>query len=137
MGKALTISKVSALTGVTVDTIRFYERKGLIPRPIRNHAGYRIYTAEMVGRIKFIRQARNYGFSLVEIEDLLAIAKAGPTVCSGMKERLQRRIAAIDGDLEHLKAMRDRLEQLTVVCSDQRPCRDCHLISAITQAHPG
>ncbi len=134
MAKALTISKVSSLTGLAVDTIRFYERKGLIPSPARNEAGYRIYTSDIVERIQFIKRARGFDFSLNEIEELLTIARAGPAVCSGMKDRLQRRVVEIDRNIAHLTDVRARIVDLMSGVCVERPCKDCHLIDAILRA---
>ncbi len=131
MAKALTISKVSSLTGLAVDTIRFYERKGLIPSPGRNEAGYRIYTADIIERIRFVKRARGFDFSLNEIEELLKIASAGPSVCVGMKDRLQRRVVEIDQNIAHLKDVRERIVDLMSDVCVERPCNDCHLINAI------
>jgi len=132
MAKSNTISMVSKLTGVPVDTIRFYERKGLLPKPPRNQAGYRIYTPEIIQLLQFVKSARVYGFSLSEIEELLAIAHSGPPAKCDIRERLRRRIDTVDQEINHLIDVRRRLQSLLVVCGDEERCRDCRLVEAIS-----
>ncbi len=135
MGKTLTISMVAAKTDLSVDTIRFYERKGLIPKPARNSAGYRIYTQAIVERIQFIKRARAFGFSLNEIENLLAINNGGgPQACSGMKERIENRINEIDSDIDRLRQARTQLVRLVGICAECDRRESCTLIKTIQQS---
>lgn len=136
MQEPLTISRVAALTGTAVDTLRFYERKKLIQAPPRNHSGYRIYTPEIVERIRFIKSARDHGFSLNEIEELIAIDRHGPPELCGIGDRIRERIIRIDNEIERLSETRQRLVTLRGACVESRRCDACHLIKAISAAAP-
>ncbi len=133
MANPLTIGKVAAMTGVSVDTLRFYERKGLLPQAERNGSGYRVYTPAIVERINFIKRARTYGFSLDESRQLIAVIESGPAACGDIRERIHSRIADIDARIAQLEDARERLADLAQRCVDHSRCGECHLIKAIAQ----
>jgi len=133
MANQLTIGKVAALTGVSVDALRFYERKGLLPQAERNSSGYRVYTPAIVERIHFLKRARAYGFSLDESRQLIAIIESGPAACGDIKERIHGRIADINARIAQLEDARERLAELAQRCIDHSRCHECHLIKAIAQ----
>ncbi|MDP6106829.1 MAG: heavy metal-responsive transcriptional regulator [Candidatus Brocadiia bacterium] len=92
----LTIGKVARQSGVGVETVRFYEREGLIEQPPRRPSGYRQYPQEAVLRLCFIRRAKQLGFSLREIKELLALRVGGSTSCSEVRQRAEAKIAVVE-----------------------------------------
>lgn len=133
MNKKMTIGKVAAYTGVATDTLRFYERKGLIKQPARNASGYRVYTPESIERILFIKRARHFGLTLSDIGELVSIMETGPRPGCAIRQSIRSRIVAIDGDIRHLQETRTRLSTLADACADRVHCGDCHLAKVIAQ----
>lgn len=122
--RALTIGDVARAAGVGVETIRFYERRGLLPAPPRTAAGYRLYSPSAFERIRFIRHAKALGFTLEEIEDLLSLRRAPGCTCADVKERADRKIAA-------LTAMRRALANIAAACPGDGPTSDCPILAAL------
>jgi len=117
MENELTIGHVAKLSGVPVDTIRFYERKGLIQEPPRNPSGYRVYHAEAIEQIRFIRESRDLRFSLDEIGKLMSLLFTKDKNCSGIQQLLETKIEYIHTEIEKLVAASERLKQLRDDCS--------------------
>ena len=117
----LTIGKLAASGGVGVETIRFYQRKGLLEAPARD-GGIRRYGSEDVRRLKFIRQAQAAGFTLAEIGELLDLDASEDR--SRVRELARARIEALDGRIEELKRARDALHRLARECGEgtSGPC---------------
>src|SRR6266852_273541 len=90
--KPLTIGQVARQAGVGVETVRFYERQGLLEEPSRRESGYRQYPEDVVARLRFIRRAKELGFSLKEIAELIALRLDPATMCSDIKERAEAKI---------------------------------------------
>lgn len=110
MVDGLKIGELAARSGVSRDTIRFYEREGLLPRPLRTPALYRIYTAEDEGRLRFIRQAQALGLTLDDIRELVHQQQLRtPGECRRVATLLRERIEAIDRKLAELRAFRRQL----------------------------
>jgi len=112
-GKPITIGKVAKLSGVGVETIRFYEREGLLNKPKRKESGYRLFEAEVVGRIKFIKRAKQLGFSLREIRELLSLRVDSRVSATEVKKRVDSKIEQIDRRIYDLKKVRNALAQLS------------------------
>ena len=117
MEKELTIGRVSRLSGVPVDTIRFYERKGLIQEPPRNQSGYRVYHTGAIEQIRFIRESRDLRFSLDEIGKLMSLLFAQDKNCSGIQQLLETKIEHINTEIDKLVAASQRLKQLRGDCN--------------------
>jgi DNA-binding transcriptional MerR regulator len=109
MRQLLTIGKVAALAEVSRDTIRYYERLGLLPRPARTPAGYRLYADSIVHRLDVIRNAQTFGFSLVEIAGFLRVRESGGKPCGEVRAAAERMLQAIDRQIVDLKATRERM----------------------------
>ncbi len=107
------VAELAELVGVRPDTIRYYERAGLLPPPPRTSAGYRLYPASTVDRVRFIRGCARLGLRLVDIADLLAVRDTGVCPCEPAEHLLQRRIADIDAELARLSTLRAELVQMT------------------------
>lgn len=109
---ALKVSDVAAEAGVSSDTIRFYERKGLLAPPERTSSGYRQFDAEAVRRVRFIKGAQSLGLKLAEIQELLEIQDRGACPCGHTRVMVERRISELDREVVRLKALRSDLSTL-------------------------
>ena len=112
VGMALRVSEVAEKAGVSPDTVRFYEKEGLVPEPPRSPAGYREYDDLIPERIRFIKGAQEMGLKLSEIGELLEIQDRGACPCGHTKTLVERRIAEIDAEIERLTALRSDLAGL-------------------------
>ncbi len=129
--ESLKIGQVASLAEVGVETIRFYERRGLIEEPPRRASGYRQYLPEAVTRIRFIRRAKGLGFSLQEIKELLALRVDTDTTCADVKDRATAKILRLQDKLEILERMRLALEALVALCSGSGPLTECPILETI------
>ncbi|MBZ0252568.1 MAG: heavy metal-responsive transcriptional regulator, partial [Candidatus Methylomirabilis sp.] len=116
---------------VNVETVRFYERKGLVARPAREGGGFRKYPREVVRRIRFIRSGKALGFTLKEIEELLALRVSGATRCEDVRRRAEKKIRTIDEKLRELERMKRALEGLTAACRGKRKTSACPILDAL------
>jgi DNA-binding transcriptional MerR regulator len=123
----MTIGKLAAAEGVGVETVRFYQRRGLLPQPERRGSGYREYSDADRSRLVFIRRARRLGFTLGEIAELLGPAEAQST--TEIQTAAQAKLAAIDEQVRELMRQRCRLRQLVRVCEhgDGKQCASLQL----------
>lgn len=131
MANSLTIGKVALLAEVGVETIRFYERKGLIDEPPRLESGYRQYPEETVSRLRFIRRAKELGFTLKEIKELLALRIEPDTTCEDIRHRADAKIGDIEAKIGTLKKMKKALVKLTLSCSGSGPVGECPILEAM------
>jgi MerR family transcriptional regulator, copper efflux regulator len=111
--KPMTIGQVAKLAGVGVETIRFYEREGLLNKPKRKQSGYRMFGPEVVNRIRFIRNVKDLGFSLKEIRELLFLRVDSRGTAAEVKKRVDSKISQIDLRISDLKKVRNALAQLS------------------------
>lgn len=109
MSQLLTIGKVAALAGVTPDTIRYYERMKLLPKPSRTQAGYRLYLAGVVHRLEVIRNAQTFGFSLTQIAEFFRVREAGGWPCGEVRVAAERILQAVDRQIADLIATRTQM----------------------------
>ena len=109
MSQLLTIGRVAALAEVSRDTIRYYERLGLLPKPLRTPAGYRLYANAIVHRLDVIRSAQQFGFSLGEIARFLKVRESGGKPCGEVRAAAARMLQAVDQQIADLKATRKRM----------------------------
>jgi MerR family mercuric resistance operon transcriptional regulator len=131
---SLTIGQVARRAGVNVQTLRYYERTGLLPEPPRGPSGYRLYPPETVDLIRFVKRAQELGFTLREIQELLALrdpAARGP--CEEVRRLAEEKIAAIGEKIERLASMRSALEKLVRSCRRRSGPQPCPIIEALTQ----
>jgi DNA-binding transcriptional MerR regulator len=120
------IGQVAVQAAVNVQTLRYYERRGLMPAIRRRASGYRDYDATAVDRVRFIKHAQALGFTLDDISELLADSD-----CARARSRAERAIARIDGKLAELTRMREILVELTAECRDHEVDRDCPILRRI------
>ncbi len=141
---AMTIGRLARKAGVGVETIRFYERKGLIEQPPRpRDGGYRVYPEETAHRIRFIRQAHELGFSLREVQDLLSL-RADPEADSrDVRARAAAKLAEVKRKITELERIRAALEDLIAACPGRGALRNCSIMEtlrageATCENHPG
>src|SRR5260370_41833033 len=119
----ISTSELAKRGSVNLETIRYYERVGLLPKPPRSGAGYRLFSPESVRRVRFIKRAQELGFSLKEIKELLALRIAPGSTRADVRKRAEAKIAHIDAKVEHLRAMKKTLFPLTKPCSCNAPPR--------------
>lgn len=124
----VTIGQLAERSGVGVETIRFYERKGLITQPRRPASGYRKYDDQTAERIRFVQQAQELGFTLSEIKQLLSLRVDPGTSCADVRAKATEKIAGIDEKLVTLRKMRGALVEITKTCSGAGPTSDCPIL---------
>ncbi len=131
MRQAFPIGDLAKATGTKVETIRYYERIGLLPVPARTRANYRAYSDQHMERLSFIRRARALGFSLDQVRRLLALAgdKDGP--CEGVDAIARQHLAEVDAKLADLTALRDALSHLIAQCRSETIVK-CRIIEALS-----
>jgi MerR family mercuric resistance operon transcriptional regulator len=129
--KPLTIGQVARQAGVGVETVRFYERQGLLHEPPRRESGYRQYPEDVVARLRFIKRAKELGFSLKEIKELLALRVDPETTCREVKAQAEAKIADIEGKIQTLQRMKKALKKLTAACSGRGPTSECPILEAL------
>lgn len=128
------IGELAETAGVNVQTIRYYERRGLLPEPARRASGYRDYEPETLDRLRFIRRAQELGFTLTEIADLLALRLDPRTPAATVKARAEAKIADIDRKLNDLARIRHALVHLAGRCHGGRgPVGECPFLDALGQ----
>lgn len=134
--KPLTIGLVAHRAGVGVETVRFYERQGLIEEPPRRPSGYREYDEDVVSRLNFIRRAKDLGFTLKEIKELLALRRDPSTPAADVRQRAMAKIADMQEKIRTLQKMKRALEKLTCACSANGRSSACPLLHALDQQVP-
>ena len=127
----MTIGKLAKLCGVGVETIRFYERQGLLRQPERKPSGYRIYPEETVRQIHFIRQAKELGFSLKEIGELLDLRLDGERACDEVRSLAEAKIADVEEKIRVLEKMRHTLGEVVVACKSNKKTEPCPMLRDI------
>jgi MerR family mercuric resistance operon transcriptional regulator len=133
MEKALRIGEVAGRAGVNVQTLRFYERRGLLPEPPRRASGYREYAPESVRRVRFIKRAQELGFTLAEVEELLRLREDPRIPCREVRATAETKIADIEEKMRRLPAMRAALAALVESCAANRE-HHCPLLEALDES---
>lgn len=126
-----TIGKVARLTDVGIETIRFYEREGLIPEPPRRESGYRQYPRVTIDRILFIKRAKDLGFTLAEINELLSLRVGSGTTCADVKRKADQKIEDVKTKIKSLKRIQKALEKLTHQCRGKGSVSECPILEAL------
>lgn len=130
----LMIGRLSSRTRVNIETIRYYERVGLLPAPPRTQGKHRAYDELHVRRLAFIRRGRDLGFSLDDIRTLVEIAERGDMACATTKEIALRHLADIHGKIASLRKLERALKDMTKACAPGTR-RPCPIIDALTLVH--
>jgi Cu(I)-responsive transcriptional regulator len=129
------IGRTAKAAGVNAQTLRYYERRGLIGRARRGRSGYREYSDDAVAVVRFIKRAQELGFSLDEIEELITLRGVRRAERHRVRAIAQRKIADIDERIAHLQSMRDALQTLVASCH-RGGAAECPIIEALVAPHP-
>ena len=129
--ETLTIGKLASESGVGVETLRYYEKEGLIPAPPRRASGYRQYPYDSIKRVKFILRAKDLGFTLSEIKELLSLRLHARSNCTKVKAKAKQKLSEIQVKIESLSQMKEALDLLVKACDGKSDVGDCPILSAV------
>jgi MerR family mercuric resistance operon transcriptional regulator len=124
-------SELAGQAGVNAETLRYYERRGLLSQPPRTPSGYRDYPPTTITLLRFIKRAQELGFTLDEVEELLHLDNGGPDSCEAARALAEHRRADLQARIRHLQLMHDSLADLVATCGLPRADRSCALLEAI------
>ena len=127
--KPLTIGNLAKAAEVNIETVRYYQRIGIIDEPPKPADGYRIYPTETVDRIRFIKRAQQLGFSLKEIAELLEL---GDGHCDDVRLRAEEKQAHIDAQIKDLRMLRGTLDKLIKACQSDSDTAHCPIVDTLT-----
>jgi MerR family mercuric resistance operon transcriptional regulator len=113
--------------------VRFYERQGLLEKPPRKGSGYRQYPPEAILRLRFIKKAKEVGFSLKEIKELLSLRLDATATCEDVKSRAEAKILDIEQKIQGLQKMKQALTDLTAACSEDGPVSECPILQMLEE----
>jgi len=131
----LTIGQVGKRTKVNIETIRYYEHLGILPKPNRNpNSGYRQYKENTIERLNFIKHAKELGFSLNEIKSLFALRMNSNSTCGDVKKRAEMKITDIEEKIKTLQKMNKALKKLVTQCRGKGPVGECPVIDAFSSS---
>jgi MerR family mercuric resistance operon transcriptional regulator len=126
-------SELAGRAGVNAETLRYYERRGLLEEPPRTVGGYRDYPVSAVRLLRFVKRAQELGFTLDEVEELLHLNDGGPDGCDAARALAERRRDDLAARIRDLRRMHDSLDQLVATCDLPRGDRRCALLEAIDE----
>ncbi len=127
----ISIGKLAEQAQVNVQTIRYYERRGLLRDPERTASNYRVYGADTLRRVRFIKRAQDLGFTLNEIKELLELRASPRSCCEDVRARSEAKIRDIDEKVRTLEAMRKALAKLVRACSGRGPVTECPILESL------
>lgn len=113
-----TIGKASDQSGVNIETIRYYEREGIVPKPVRSAGGRRLYSSDEVAKLRFVRRCRDLGFPISIIRTFLSLTAQNDRSCGEVKIMAENHLGGIDAKIEHLVRLREALLSLSKKCDD-------------------
>jgi Hg(II)-responsive transcriptional regulator len=124
----LTIGKVAKLSGVGVETLRYYERVGMVAKPQKSGSSFREYPEDAISRIRFIKRAQELGFSLKEISELLALRNSGRGSCERVSQRAEKKISEVREKIADLKRLERALEDVRKSCKERGKPTECPVL---------
>ncbi len=125
------IGAVATRADVNIQTVRYYERRGLLAKPPRTESNYRLYSEDSVRRVRFVKRAQQLGFTLKEIKDLLALRLKPTSRSSAVKERATAKIVDIEEKVRTLQRMKRALTKLTAACDGCGSTSECPILEAL------
>lgn len=125
---AMKIGEIARRSGVGIETIRYYEREGLLLEPVRRPSGYRQYDESTVERLEYIRQAKELGFTLAEIKELLELSFVAHEGCNHIRQRAETKVADIEGKIRSLQQMKRSLGKIVDRCRAKNSKDACPLV---------
>ena len=129
----LSIGELAQKTNVNIETIRYYERRGLLPEPPRNKSGHRRYPSDALKRTDFIKRCQTLGFSLNEIAEILELRVTPKSTCSDMKLRVGEKLTDVDRKIHELVHIREALSRLLKKCTGKGPIGSCPILEELYQ----
>ena len=129
--EALTSSELARQGGINLESVRFYEKQGLLPKPPRTPSGYRKFPAEAVRRVRFIKRAQELGFTLREIKELLALRLEPGTGCADVRRHAEEKLADIGQKMRDLERMKRVLGPLTKACPGRGDTAACPILESL------
>ncbi len=136
MNDKFTIGELARFAGVNIQTIRYYEKRGLVEPAARSGAGYRLYEKKVLKRLRFIRSAKGLGFTLKEIMGLLDLKVESAEDCGTAKREVQAKLKDVEQRIEALDSVRRILVELMEACDKRQPTGDCPILKAIEDTEP-
>jgi len=130
--QTITIGRLAKAAGVNIDTIRYYERHGLLPRATRRESGYREYSRDDVARLSFVRRAKELGFSLSDIAELLSLSADRHNGVRGVKRKAEQRVADVEQKIRELQRVRRGLKKLIAACPGHGELATCPIVAALS-----
>jgi MerR family mercuric resistance operon transcriptional regulator len=132
---SLTCGQLAKSAGVNVETLRYYERRGLMPKPARASSGYRLYTSDAVRRLRFIKRAQALGFTLDEIRELLDLrVRRGASQCANIRQRASAKAGEVEAKLKSLRRIKRAFERLVASCDGKGPADACPILDALEES---
>ncbi len=133
---SMKIGELAHRADVNIDTVRYYERQGLLPAPQRLVSGYRNYEQPDVARLRFVRRAKALGFTLVEIRELLALSGRREDDMGDLKTAATEKLADVETRLAELTRIRDGLRTLVTSCPGHGALEQCPILNALAEENP-
>jgi MerR family copper efflux transcriptional regulator len=127
----VTRGQLAVESGVNLETIRYYETHGVLPKPPRSASGYRVFSHDAVTRLRFVKRAQDLGFSLKEIKELLSLRVKPGVTCNDVRRKAQAKIADVEEKIRHLEQIRSALAQLLSNCSGSGPINACTILQGL------
>jgi len=131
MKEKYTIGKLARLGGVNIQTVRYYERYGLIYPSLKTPSGYRLYGEEELKRLRFIRRAKELGFTLREIKELLELKIDIPDACENIRIRAEEKLKLIEAKIDALESIKNALKGLIASCKKRKPTDECPILLSL------
>ncbi len=125
------IGEVAKAAGVGIHAVRFYEREGLLPKPARRPSGYREYPQDVVLSLRFIKRAKELGFSLKEISELLSLNRNPKATAGDVKKRAEQKLTDLEKRIRSLQRMRRALKKLMEECPGSGPTSSCSILRSL------
>lgn len=129
--EGITTAKLTNEGGVNIETIRYYERHGLLPKPPRTASGYRVFSEDAITRLRFIKRSQELGFSLKEVKEILALRVRPGSGCADVRRKAEAKINDVDEKIHHLLEIKQALVRLTDTCSGRGPISACTIIQIL------
>jgi MerR family transcriptional regulator, mercuric resistance operon regulatory protein len=131
------VGEIAKLCGVNKETLRYYERIGLIPEPSRTESGYRMYPEDMVNRLMFIKRMQELGFTLTEIHKLFGVVDRDDVRCIDMYDFVSQKIEEVQAKIQDLMKLENMLQDLKSRCPDEKAIHECPIIESLLDDNKG
>ncbi|MCK5656361.1 MAG: MerR family transcriptional regulator [Syntrophobacteria bacterium] len=129
--ETLSIGQLAKKAEVNIQTVRYYERRGLLPDPPRRESGYRQYSLSDLARLRFIKHAKELGFSLRETMELLTLRVDPNTTCTNVKKRAEAKLVDVEDKILALQRIKEALTHLVGLCRGRGPTSECPILEAL------